>query len=55
MSIQEQPDPNLQVSDYEPCGDCGFDHDYEYPQAYAWHTANPGSHSTDSVSVSSIR
>lgn len=28
--------------DYETCGDCGFDHEYEYQQAYAWHIANPG-------------
>ena len=31
--------------DYEPCGDCGFDHDYDYPAAAEWHTANPGSYS----------
>lgn len=29
--------------DYEPCGDCGFDHGYDYESAHAWHTANPGS------------
>lgn len=27
-------------SDYEPCGQCGFDHSYEYPQAHDWHTEN---------------
>lgn len=31
--------------DYEPCGDCGFDHDYDYPAAAEWHIANPGSYS----------
>ena len=30
--------------DYEPCGDCGFDHSYEYSEAYAWHKANPCSY-----------
>ena len=29
--------PANMPSDYEPCGDCGFDHSYEYEQAYAWH------------------
>lgn len=23
--------------DYETCGECGFDHDYEYVEAYRWH------------------
>jgi hypothetical protein len=27
-------------SDYEKCGECEFDHDYEYEQAFAWHTLN---------------
>jgi hypothetical protein len=31
--------------DYEPCGDCGYDHDYEYEQAHSWHTKNHGSYS----------
>lgn len=26
-------------SDYETCGDCGFDHDYEAPEAVTWHKA----------------
>jgi hypothetical protein len=26
--------------DYESCGECGFDHDYEYEEAYTWHLAN---------------
>jgi hypothetical protein len=30
--------------DYETCGDCGFDHDYEGEQARAWHRAHPGSY-----------
>lgn len=25
-------------SDYEPCGECGFDHEYEYEEAYRAHT-----------------
>lgn len=24
-------------SDYEQCGECGFDHEYEYSYAYNWH------------------
>ena len=24
-------------SDYEPCGQCGFDHAYEMESATAWH------------------
>lgn len=24
-------------SDYEQCGECGFDHSYEYPEASKWH------------------
>ena len=27
-------------ADYELCGQCGFDHSYEYPQAHTWHTEN---------------
>jgi hypothetical protein len=29
--------PKNMPSDYEPCGDCGYDHSYEYEKAYAWH------------------
>jgi len=29
-------------SDYEPCGYCGFDHGYEYEEAYKWHKEHPG-------------
>jgi len=25
-------------SDYEPCGDCGYDHSYEQQEAYDWHS-----------------
>lgn len=31
-------------SDYEACGDCGFDHSYEYEQAYQWHIEHPCSY-----------
>lgn len=31
-------------ADYEQCGDCGFDHSYEYESAHAWHANNPGSY-----------
>ena len=30
--------------DYEACGDCDFDHSYDYELAYAWHKANPCSY-----------
>lgn len=30
--------------DYEECGDCGFDHSYEYPHAHKWHIENPCSY-----------
>lgn len=26
--------------DYEPCGQCGFDHSYEQEEAIRWHRAN---------------
>jgi hypothetical protein len=29
-------------SDYEPCGYCGFDHEYEYAEAHKWHSEHPG-------------
>ncbi len=32
--------------DYEPCGECGWDHEYEPQQAIAWHKANPCSYCT---------
>ena len=25
--------------DFEPCGECDFDHTYEYEAAYAYHTS----------------
>lgn len=37
--------------DYETCGDCGFDHEYEYAEAADWHTANPGSYSRETPVV----
>jgi len=30
--------------DYEPCGDCGYDHEYEPEEAYEWHKNNPCSY-----------
>ncbi len=29
------------ASDYEPCGECGFDHSYEQQEAHNWHSKNP--------------
>ena len=31
-------------SDYEPCGECGYDHSYEYGPAHKWHMGNPCSY-----------
>lgn len=25
-------------SDYEACGECGYDHEYEYTEAHRWHS-----------------
>lgn len=33
---------NGKCEDYEACGYCGFDHEYEYESAHKWHTNNPG-------------
>lgn len=32
-------DDTKPATDYEPCGDCGFDHAYEQAEALKWHTA----------------
>lgn len=37
--------------DYEPCGDCGFDHGYDYESAAGWHTEHPGSYPWEVVTV----
>lgn len=43
---QESGEPCLcddgMPEDYETCGYCGFDHEYEHAEAVAWHTENPG-------------
>lgn len=28
--------------DYEACGDCGYDHSYEYNEARIWHNERNG-------------
>lgn len=33
-------------TDYEACGECGFDHEYETAEAIAWHKGNPCSYCT---------
>ncbi len=33
-------------SDYEPCGECGWDHEYEPAMAVAWHKENPCAYCT---------
>ena len=31
-------------ADYEECGDCGYDHQYDAEEAGRWHRENPGSY-----------
>jgi len=33
-----QMEARSEVTDYEPCAECGFDHGYEYEQAQTAHT-----------------
>ena len=33
-----------EMDDYEQCGDCGYDHAYEYAEAKAWHEGHPCSY-----------
>jgi site-specific DNA-methyltransferase (adenine-specific) len=40
---EERP---LLPCDYEACGDCGYDHEYEFNQAYAWHSENGAKETT---------
>lgn len=35
-------------SDYETCGDCGFDHEYETSEANTWHRDNSKENSNES-------
>jgi hypothetical protein len=37
-------DPHQAEDDYEACGDCGFDHSYEYAEAKQWHLEHPCSY-----------
>lgn len=37
VAIPIEVDSDPWFHDYEPCGDCGFDHAYEYADAIAWH------------------
>ncbi len=32
------------LDDYEACGDCGYDHEYEPEEAAQWHLAHPCSY-----------
>jgi DNA modification methylase len=43
MNISEMP------SDFEACGDCGFDHTYESRFANEWHEKNPGSYTVQVI------
>lgn len=35
---------NDMPKDYEACGECGYDHEYECEEAHAWHLAHPCSY-----------
>lgn len=41
---RHQDDLESEDSDYEACGDCGFDHSYEYAEAKQWHLDHPCSY-----------
>lgn len=41
------PGDNELPLDYEPCGSCGFDHEYEPAQAYAEHTRQSAQETVD--------
>lgn len=43
--IGEDPysDTSQIVPDYEPCGECGFDHSYEPKESSSWHEKNDSS------------
>lgn len=36
-------------TDYEPCGECGYDHSYEPQEAYDWHKKSDENHVVDKV------
>lgn len=38
MTIEPRP------TDYEQCGECGFDHEYETAEAITWHKDHPCSY-----------
>lgn len=44
LTTVESPIDPVLPDDYEPCGDCGYDHSYEYTEAQKWHRNNPCSY-----------
>ena len=36
---EDPKDPMYLPADYEACGECGFDHAYEYEEAYKFHNS----------------
>lgn len=40
VDLQEMEELLSVPHDYEPCGDCGYDHSYEQQEAYNWHSQN---------------
>lgn len=45
LTPAQQLRPGISVpDDYEECGDCGYDHEYDPEEANRWHRENPGSY-----------
>lgn len=42
MKKEENHMSIVKPSDYEECGYCGFDHEYEALEADQWHAEHPG-------------
>lgn len=42
QALAELDQREAMPEDYEQCGYCGFDHDYEPNQAHKWHTEHHG-------------
>lgn len=42
-------------ADYETCGQCGFDHSYEYREAHEWHMKNGDSKDTQKLDRAVLR
>lgn len=41
-------------NDYELCGDCGYDHEYEPKESQAWHRENDVAHPLTGITHSTV-